>query len=207
MHIEYNHRIKGYNANSFDPDGRTKTLIIGNSQARDFANILIETGVMEDAQLIYRANLPICEYENLSETDVALVQQADIIFFPIVTTSAHCKKLLDSGQVKADNIFFVGPKHFGYNLNAFTRLDKKDRPQYTVRIFDDFAQANIENTSVIPAERYIDLINYASEDGLHVRVFDKGGDIISADRVHITQAGARFFAAQFKNHPALEIFR
>ncbi|MEM9502329.1 MAG: acyltransferase [Cyanobacteria bacterium P01_E01_bin.43] len=205
MHIGYNHRISRYNAASFDPEGGTRALIVGNSQARDFANILIETGVMDSAQLIYRSGLSVCDYTDLPEADVALIQQADVIFLPIVDIPETCESLLSTNQAEANNVVFVGPKHFGYNLNAFITLEREGRPTYTARVFDDIRQANIHNASIIPADRYIDLISYASEDGTHIRIFDDNGNIISADRVHITQAGAIFFADRLRNHSALTV--
>jgi len=206
MHIGYNHRISGYNAEAFTSEDGTRVLIIGNSQARDFANILIEMEVMGGTQLIYRSGLSVCDYTDLPEADVVLVQQADIIFLPIEAISEPCESLLGTGQPEADKIVFVGPKHFGYNLNAFTTLAREGRPTYTARVFDEITQANIRNAMIIPADHYIDLINSASEDGTHIRIFDDNGDIISADRVHITQAGALFFADRLRNHPALAIF-
>ena len=206
MHIGYNHRISSYNADSFDPEGGTRVLIVGNSQARDFANILIEAGVMDSAQLIYRSSLSVCDSTDRPKADIALLQQADVIFLPIVDISETCANLLSANQAETNNVVFVGPKHFGYNLNAFTTLAREGRPTYTARIFDDIRQANIHNASVIRADRYIDLISYAAEDGTHIRIFDDNGGIISADRVHITQAGALFFANRLRNHPALAIF-
>jgi peptidoglycan/LPS O-acetylase OafA/YrhL len=206
MHAGYNLRINQYSAEAFDPEGNTRVLIIGNSQARDFANILVEMDLIEDAQLIYRSGLELCEYTDLNDTDRALVQQADVIFFPITTLTAPCKNLLNTGQAEIDNIVFVGPKHFGYNLNPFTRMAREGRPQYTVRVFDDIAEANDQNASIIPLDRYIDLIHSASEDRIHVRIFNDAGGILSADRVHVTQAGAKFFANRIRNHPSLDIF-
>ncbi|MFK7878421.1 acyltransferase family protein [Roseobacter sp.] len=206
MHITYNHRISGFNAERFDPAAGTKVLIVGNSQARDFANIFLEVKVKKEAQLIYRSGFALCDYANLPASDVALVQQADIVFFPIVDLSAACQNLLTTGQAEADNIVFVGPKHFGYNLNAFTRLPREGRAQYTAKVFDNIIQQNNQNALDIPANHYIDLIRYSSKDGMHVRIFDADGNIISADRVHITQAGARFFADRIKSHPAFALF-
>ena len=206
MHIGYNQRISGYDTATFDPAGGTKLLVIGDSQARDFANILFEMGVMNDTQLIYRSKIPICEYPNLPQSDVDLIQQADVVFLPIVNMTASCRNLLESGRAEKINVVFVGPKHFGYNLNAFIRLAKEGRPQYSSRVFDEIVDANMENAEIIPADRYINLINYASDDGRHIRIFDDVGNIVSADRVHITPAGAQFFANLIQHHPSLELF-
>jgi hypothetical protein len=207
MHIDYNHRINNYNALHYAPNNKKKVLIIGNSQARDFANILIEMNALRNAQLIYKPSLSICEDEKLSDEDTELIRQANIIFVPIIKLSQACENLLDTGGVTSNNIIFVGPKHFGYNLNAFTRLAEEGRPGYTARIFDEITQANAYNKSIIPSERYIDLISYMSEEGTHIRIFDDNGDILSADRVHITQAGAEFLASHISSHPALQMFQ
>lgn len=207
MHISYNHRISRYSAAAFDPDAGTRVLVIGNSQARDFANILIETGLMDAAQIIYRVTLAVCEPDTLSGEDRALVAQADVIYVPVVALPPACNDLIASAAPGSDKIVFVGPKHFGYNLNAFVRLPVEGRPTYTTQIFPEIIADNIGNAQAVPPEHYIDLIGCASEDGEAIRVFDDAGNIISADRVHITRAGAQFFAACLMNHPALAILR
>lgn len=206
MHIDYNHRISRYNDAQFDHDDGDRVLIIGNSQARDFANVLLELGVMDDVQLVYRSDLPLCEPPTQSAADARLVARADIIFYPIIDLSRACERYILADDAARDNTIFVGPKHFGYNLNAFVRLPEEGRPDYTARIFDEIISANVRNAALVPFEQYIDLINYASENGTRIRIFDARGDIISADRVHITRAGARFFANRIMDHPALDFF-
>lgn len=207
MHISYNHRISRYSAAAFDSDAGVRVLIIGNSQARDFANILIETGLTDAAQIIYRITLPICEPETLSEQDRALVVQADVIYVSVVALSQACSDMIASAAPGLEKIVFVGPKHFGYNLNAFVRLPVEGRPTYTTQVFPEVIAHNIANAHAVPPEQYIDLIGCASEDGEAIRVFDDAGNIISADRVHITRAGALFFAHCLMTHPALAILR
>ena len=206
MHIDYNHRISRYNATEFDSTDNDRVLIIGNSQARDFANILFEMGVMENVQLIYRSGLAICDPANQSTAEAHLVAQADIIFYPIVDLSEECAANLAESKSALNNVIFVGPKHFGYNLNAFIRLPVEGRPNYTARIFDEIVNSSVRNATLIPPERYIDLITYASPDGSQIHIFDINGHIISADRVHITQAGAQFFAERITDHPAFDFF-
>lgn len=205
MHIGYNHRIDRYDAEAFAPGDGVRVLVIGNSQARDFANVLMEMGAMDGAQLIYRADLPVCDHPDLPERDLALVQRADVVFLPVVTMPEACGDLLATGRAAGEKLVFVGPKHFGYNLNAFAVLDEEGRPTYTTRVFDDIVEANARNASAIPEGRYVDLIHAMSEDGVHVRVFDDAGRIIPSDRVHITRAGAAFLGDRLRSHPALAI--
>lgn len=206
MHIWYNHRISQYDADKFDTNSGINVLIVGNSQARDFANILIEMGIMKDANLIYRDALNVCEPRLWDDDTKSLIQNADATFLPIVNLSGACKLFLENGLAAQHNIVFVGPKHFGYNLNAFTLLPRYGRPNYTTKVFEEIVEANRQNASVIPAGLYVDIISYATTNGNQIHVFDQNGDIISADRVHITQAGAQFFALLMKDHPAFEIF-
>lgn len=178
-------------------------LIIGNSQARDFANILFEMNVLEGRQLLYRAGLPLCAPERRSVEEARLVAGAEIIFLPVVALPKECADYIAAGGAEQDNVIFVGPKHFGYNLNAFVSLPEEGRAGYINRMFDDVIRANTRNTEIIPAERYLNPIEYASPDGSRIHIFGPNGDIISADRVHITRAGAQFFASRIGDHPAL----
>lgn len=206
MHIDYNHRISRYNAAEFSSDDDGRVLIIGNSQARDFANILFEMGVMDTVELIYRSKVDLCNPINQSGAEAQLVAQADIVFYPIVDLTEDCAAYIASGRAVVDNVVFVGPKHFGYNLNAFIQLPREGRSGYTAQVLPEIVSSHERNATLVPAERYIGLLDYATKDGSSIHIFDAKGDIVSADRVHITRAGAAFFAERIADHPALDFF-
>jgi len=199
MHISYNERIQTYRDDSF--------LIIGDSQGRGFANILFEEGSLSNHNLVYRHDISLCEYPSLDPADAKLVEDADVIYIAIITLTDACRAFLSSNAPEELNVVFVGPKHFGYNLNAFARIPPADRPAATARIFDEIVVANEENIALIPPHRYINLIDIGSEDGTHIRIFDDKGDIISADRVHVTKAGAAFLGRGLREHPVLKILQ
>lgn len=208
MHISYNERIRQYSASSF-PTAATgpRVLIIGDSQARDFANVLIELGLLDSKPFVYSDSVKICDYRRLRENHRKLIDEADVIFYPISKLTPACESFVKSGEAQALSVVFVGPKHFGYNLNAFIRVPRGKRSEAHARIFEEVRQYNIANLARLPVEQYIDLIAAISHDGVQVRVFDDAGQIISADRVHITQAGARFIGQRLHDHPALAILR
>lgn len=205
QNIEYNSRIHAYNVDRFTDDDRRKVLIVGNSLARDFANVLFEAGTLDDAELIYRPiGFPVCDPSARSDPQSALFNAADAVFFVVKRVPRNCGTVLASKAPVDEKVIFVGPKHFGYNLNAFMRLPKENRPEYTGRIFDKIVHFNKRNKGEVPAHRYIDMLSLASDDGEYIRIFDDAGNIMSMDRVHITRAGARFYAQRIKDHPALQ---
>lgn len=207
MQISYNERIRAYDKREFDDHAGANVLIVGNSQARDFANILLETGHLNDQNLIYKTGSGACNRDDLSTEKQTIFDGADLVFFVATSVSEACIQAIQSESQTQKQVFFVGPKHFGYNLNAFLRVPREERPTAKSKIIDPIARANDRNRMTVPEDRYIDLINYASNDGRHIRVFDNNGAILSADRVHITQAGARFFAEQIRDHPSITILR
>lgn len=208
MNISYNERIRQYSTLQFPSEAAgPKLLIIGNSQARDFANVLMELGLLENKAFVYNDGTNICNYPQFDEGLRNLIDEADVIFYPILELTPACESFVKSGQARTLNVVFVGPKHFGYNLNAFIQMPLERRSKAHVRIFEEVRRANAMNLAKLPVEHYIDLIAAISHDGVQVRVFDDAGQIISADRVHITQAGARFMGRRLRDHPALAILR
>lgn len=208
MHISYNERVRSYYGHSFEEGtDKTKVLMVGNSQARDFSNMLFEAGFLGDDDLVYRDDLEVCAYPALGAVDQELVERANVIFLVIDKLSDACKTMIASDAIERFNLIFVGPKHFGYNLNAFVRLEPEQRPLAVARIFDSVIKNNIENARSIPEARYIDLIAIASLDGVTIRIFDQEGNILSADREHVTKAGAVFFASRLLHDPSLDILR
>ncbi len=207
MHISYNQRISAYDKREFDDYAGPNVLVVGNSHGRDFANILLETGQLTGQNLVYKYVSGACSRGDLSTEEQSIFDSADVIFFVVTLVREHCIEASLVEHQTQKHVFFVGPKHFGYNLNAFLRIPREERPTAMSKIIDPIARANDRNRIIATKDRYIDLISYASSDGRHIRVFDNNGAILSADRVHVTQAGARFFAEQIRDHPSITILR
>ena len=71
----------------------------------------------------------------------------------------------------------------------------------------EVAAQNRAVASVLPADRFVDLMRALGDDGRHVRFYDGEGNPITSDRLHFTPHGARFVAQRLRGagSPALSI--
>lgn len=129
-YIAYNERVFKYKLDA--PSGAAKDvlLVIGNSTARDFVNVAIESGRFQGYQIIYRDDLKLCgdlaaqDHSELLKDATALVVSGELY-------TENCKKInLDSPLIKNKPFILLGVKHFGYNLNPYIFLSLEERSQH-----------------------------------------------------------------------------
>lgn len=207
MHIQYNYRIQEFSAPKFSSDKLFKVLVLGDSNGRDFSNILFESGKLNDAELVYRDDIHLCGRNQIDRRQLDLVASADLIFVTLINLESPCLTHVGARSFKSPDIVFVGPKHFGYNLNAFIRYNYSDRKHARTPILEGFITANRRNIKLLQGQKYIDLIGLLSDDGKNTRIFDNDGNILSADRVHLTKKGAEYLAHRLnENQEFNELF-
>ncbi|MBI1357421.1 MAG: acyltransferase family protein [Acidobacteria bacterium] len=190
-HIAYNERIRSYEANAFPENGQRNVLVLGNSFGRDVSNMALESGYLADKNLIYRSDVPSC----LSpETNIAgLIEAADEVYFTSGNYPTDClRKNLEIVQNLGAVPVVFGPKAFGYNLNVYKDTPRETRASVYNLVDSRTLAINGRLKKVVPPGQYVDLIGALSADGKTVRVFDDHGFLLSADRVHLTDAGAQF---------------
>lgn len=205
----YNERIFDYKQDYFGDDLRTKLLIIGDSFARDFANITIETYDTSKVEIIYRNDLYECIYPYKSIIAEKLFLRADVIVF----ASSGLKKTvcLDTdaayARLNRKNIFYVGTKDFGYNLNWIIRLAASDRCNKYNVVSESVINADLEMAKAVPLGNYISLLAPVLVSNA-VPITDERGQLLSTDRSHLTKYGAIYFGDKaVKSTSYSEIFR
>lgn len=204
--IAYNERIHTLLPPGFpdQPDGRPKIAIVGNSFARDFANVLLEAGVGEQANLAYRSDINICSLTQPGgEVGLAMLQLADVIVFASGVYPTSCVTALSRLLPEAysgNKIFFSGPKEFGWNLNPLVKMTPKERAAAKMEIPSKLSEINRTQKHQL-GEKYIDILGMFSSDGIHVRVCNEDGDFLTTDQRHLSQAGAREIAKNIDSFP------
>ena len=166
-----------------DDNGKKNVLVVGNSFARDFANILKQTGYADKLNFSYsQYNYPV---ERLSK--------ADYVFTFLIKESIS-DSLLKFAKPTC-KFYGIGTKNFGKSNNQFYshRWSKEYYSSTTIlpneyRIANDVAKEHW-------GDAYIDLIKPAMVDSLHVRVFTPEHKYISQDCKHLTRAGAKWYAS------------
>lgn len=191
----YNERVFKYKKTEFTENRKTKILVIGNSFARDFINIIKENYNLSKFEIIYRDDLKQCITYHI-ENKVpysSLFNDADIIVFSSGNLENNCYE--NDMQFSTKNnkkIFFVGSKDFGYNLNWLIQLSPEERKNK----YNEINQKTIDNeeymSSIINKDNFISLISPVLL-GNKIPITDDLGRMLSTDRAHLTKFGAIYF--------------
>lgn len=189
----YNERIFSYKKNSFEPTAKYKVLISGNSFARDFANIMIETFSMKDIDILYRDDIGECIFPFKSLDAQNIFKSADMIVFASGVYKKECINAdLNFAINNNKHIYYVGTKHFGENLNWLIRLKKSDLPNQYNPIPKETIKEDLTMSSLIPKKNFISLLSPVIKDG-QIPITNEHGVMLSTDRTHLTKYGAIFF--------------
>lgn len=200
----YNNAAFRFQRDAFTDPGRRKLLVVGNSTARDMVNVLVESGRFARFEIAYRSDAHLCSIGRLRGTAQALVAGADVILFVASTSPpGRCKTTPDERDaiLSGKAWLLIGPKHFGYNLNAWLRLPATARPAARAVLLPETVATNTAYASMVPPDHYLDLLAIMDRRHGGLPVFDAQGRILSADRIHLTQAGARFLGQEILDDP------
>jgi hypothetical protein len=96
----------------------------------------------------------------------------------------------------------IGPKHFGYKLNAWMHVPAAQRPHVRAVLLPEIVAANAAYAAPVPPDHYVDLLGLMQRHHGGQPVSDAQGRSLSADRIHLIQAGAQFFAGNVLDDPA-----
>jgi len=199
----YNSRIFQYKAASFPQDHKPNLLVLGNSTARDFVNMAIENGKFKDYNIVYRDDFLLCDWAKSDETLRRLVISATLVVSVydhryIPTCDAHT---MSRWPQLFGKVVFVGSKDFGVNLNPDAFIPLIARRGVKVQVSDEALEADRRYRALTPPSLYVSILQHLSTDGRSVPVFDESGRMLSEDRVHLTQPGARFVGARIFQDP------
>ncbi|MDG5488544.1 acyltransferase [Sphingomonas sp. BGYR3] len=196
-YIAYNERAFVYRKNAFVENGKPRLLVIGNSTARDFINVMIESGRFSGYDILYRDDASVCD-DNIRDSVLQeLVRQSDaVIAVANFQYDGECRSIDWRNAIFSSKpLVVVGPKHFGYNLNAYIHVDSWQRPRVRASTIPATLLVESKYKAMVPSDQYVDLLVTMDRRFGGVPIFDENGRILSVDRVHLTQAGAKFFAS------------
>jgi len=192
--IAYNERVRRLLPRKLSSgyDVKPGVLVVGNSFGRDFANVLIEAGLKDDLSLLYRDDFPSCAADWGSE-ERKLIADLDMVIFSSGPSSC-LKYTLRYFELRKKYVFFVGPKHFGSNLNPLIRMDSDARANIRLPVPTVVRKNNVKWRSRI-GRNYIDIFDIISDDGgITTRVANEFGVLLTTDQIHFSKAGAIFVA-------------
>lgn len=185
IHAGYNDRIYQLNQ-GFTSSVKKKVLIIGNSFARDWGNILLESKYSDKVEIHYT-------YHPKDEAKFKeLLQECDIIFVTMLSTEE-----INHYIPNQENMWYVGTKNFGINNGFYYNYKGNDYCLQRTKMEKGYLEEN-QKLKDIWNNKYIDLIEPVIDQN-KMPVFTKDCKFISQDCRHLTQAGAKFYSVQL-NH-------
>lgn len=94
----------------------------------------------------------------------------------------------------------IGPKDFGYNINAPLR---RQIYQFRAKPIDKIIDFNAYVKNMVPSENFINFLLLLSDDNIHngIPLFTKDQKLISYDKAHLTFNGAMEIGQILFTHP------
>lgn len=184
-----------------------RIVIIGNSFARDFANILSEHPQWSSFAIAYR-NMSCAQ---ALKDHFELLRRADIIFLAqnfgdgiySIDFIEQLKLCRDSILSAFDADFLIiGGKNFGWSNGFISLIEDSERASlYTHPNSNVVAFNRLANDILSP--NFFDPFDYLMNDEGEVPITTPDGKIIAFDTNHLTPAGAKFLANIFLENISL----
>ncbi len=193
--LDYNERINLNFQKQFLKGNKHKILIIGDSFARDVANIFLESSYAKGIDISYSSSLIYFNKYNkslLTDCETLIISKSNLI------DKFYLKEIEKKFNISLKNkkIWIFGTKDFGYsNGIAYNKLrNGYNYNQITTKLEDGVL--NINNKSAkIWGSNYVDLITPLINSKKEILVFTPNKMFISYDTRHLTKEGARFYAS------------
>ena len=192
MHAEYVDIPYSWDKD-FEDIEKKHLLVVGDSMARDWCNILNESQRADQFEISY------IYFKNIKETHLKRIDSADYIFYSSYDDSRNVPELLEP-YVNNGNFYVVGIKNFGEsNGQVYQKRYQKDYFKTRVKMgynttmkMSFLEQNNIQKNHY--KDHYIDLIKLVIDENQMVPVFSDTNKFLSADTEHLTKDGAVFFS-------------
>ena len=202
LNFAYNDRINGFNK-PFTSVGKKKILIIGDSFARDWANVMLETSGAEAYEIsyFYYANQTIDAQQRMDAADYVFLCNAyravDSVQFN-QNPRRNFTGLIQTHKLDTAKVYVTGTKNFGANMGIY--YNRRHQSNYCNQSANPDAYVYIVNERLkqVWGDRYIDLMEPLLLPTGQVRLFTDDCKFISPDMDHFTQFGAKFYAARMQ---------
>jgi peptidoglycan/LPS O-acetylase OafA/YrhL len=197
----YNESANKYKKGKFDKNKKLKVLIIGDSFGRDFINMIKENYNTFNMDIIYQSKFPRCVNNIKKKNDRSIYDNSQIIIFVDTKYNKKCiKNNILLAEDKSKDIFYVGQKDFGYNLNWIARISKQNRGNLYNNVTEKAANVEKEFKQIVPKKNRISIMEKITTNG-KILITDGNGNLLTPDRKHLTKYGAKLIGKKvFKDN-------
>ena len=184
MHLAYCDRIYKCDRD-FPKNGKINVLVMGNSWARDWANVLWESSISNRINLSYSFSQDKTGRENL----LRRIKVADVVFV---------RGSFTPPELAGKNVYHIGYKYFGpSNGFAYSRRFFDGYYNLSVALPRDVEEIN-ESDKKKCGDRLVNLIGSLKNEDARIPVFSDEKKMISHDCYHLTQGGAKYIAKRMQ---------
>ena len=179
----YTDRVYQYDQDFSPDESKMKILVIGNSFARDFSNILLESPMCDSIQLSY--------HYGINDCPLSRIRQSDRIYFfgwKHEVPNDFWQNLKHGAE-----IWGIGTKNHGTSNGIFYK--KRYCPDYFEQRTPIRSEYHTVN-GLLKEEwkgKYIDLLSLTLQPDGTVPVFTPDDHFITYDGMHLTPAGTRYY--------------
>lgn len=185
MHAEYVDRVYEMDQD-FENDGRIKVLVVGNSFARDWVNVLLESK--------YKDSLDITYAFEFREDLIPRIQQCDYLFSRIIKSEIPSYVWENTSN---DKVWGIGTKTFGNSNGAiYARRNRTDYFKTTIVPAENFLTMRA-NEMAEWGGRFCDMMGPVMDAKGNIKCFTPNHKYISQDCTHLTEDGAKYYAELF----------
>lgn len=197
LNSKYNSRIYAFDKD-FSNNKNIKVLVIGDSFARDWANVLSESKFSTSIEISY-IEVPFPESFNNCYKKTNRFTKADVIFISATIVDINQYNLLVKNlHLNSDNIWLTGTKNFGINNGIFyNRRHQTNYLNERVNMDKGYLTRN-QLMQKTWGNHYLNLISKVIDKENKVPVFTPNGKFISQDCKHFTLWGAAYYAHLFE---------
>ena len=181
---QYTDRIYQYDHEFSQDNSRKKILVIGNSFARDFANILLESSVADSIQLSYHYDFESCPLNR--------IRQCERIYY--FGWKHEVPEMVWQNLRPHAEIWGIGTKNHGTSNGIFYKYRHHENyySQRTVIKMDYYHVNRLLRDEW--QSHYVDLLSLTLQPDGSVLVFTPYHHFITYDGRHLTPFGSRFYA-------------
>jgi hypothetical protein len=186
LHSEYNHRIHEFDR-EFAEDGRINVLVLGNSFARDWGNVLLSSKFADQIDISYSD-----DQRSKSATLLRRAAQADVVF-----ASTPDPDLPRHLNIDPQRFYALGTKNFGRSNGIFYNRKGVNYFKQRAHVDEEHLVANTIAKSQW-GTHYMDYLGKVLDSRNTVPIFTPEEKFISQDCRHLTRFGAQYFARLFQ---------